>query len=262
MGFRVSCIQMDIAEKQVDNNLSTAIDAILRVGKSGADLVVLPEFFVTPFDYDYVDRIAVKPGSTIEQRLRDAAEKAGIYLIAGSIPERGQNGVFNTSFFFSNKGEIIGTYRKTHLFPLMDEDTHLISGNEMPVFDSPLGKIGIMICYDIRFPELARTMAINGAEILIVPAQFPYPRLDHWRVLLQARAVENQCFVVAVNRVGTFRETRFCGHSSVYDPWGELLSGSGDEPTVVSADIDPTAVQRIRERLPSLSARRDGLYAC
>lgn len=252
---------MNIVPGNRDENLSLATEAIERAAERGAHLVVLPEMFTTPFDYEYIYSIAEPvPGGDTIKTLADIAAKRNLYLVAGSIPEQGEGGVYNCSVLISTEGEILGRYRKTHLFPLMYEDTHLTPGDTITTFPTPLGEVGINICYDIRFPEVARATVLEGAELLVVPAQFPYPRLDHWRTLLRARAIENQCFVIAVNRVGKFNHTRFCGHSSIYDPWGNLLAGSGDEEALVEAEIDIHQVEQVRSSMECFNNRRTDLY--
>lgn len=251
---------MDIIPRNAEGNLGVAVDRITAAAAAGTDLVCLPEMFSSGFDYDYIGECAEPVSGSFITALRETARDAAIHLVCGSYPEREGERVYNTSVLIGPDGEIIGQYRKIHLFPLMEENLHLSPGQEIPVFETGLGKLGIMICYDIRFPELARALALRGAEILLVPAEFPYPRLDHWKCLLKARAVENQCFVVAVNRVGTSGSARFFGNSSIYDPWGELVAESGDTETVVTGAIDTGMVEDVRHRIPVFSDRRGDLY--
>lgn len=163
--------------------------------------------------------------------IKDLAKKYNVYNVwvaSGAIVERDETGIYNTVFLVDRKGEVIGKYRKMHLYSAMDEDVGFKNGTEMPVFDTEFGKIALMTCYDIRFVELSRTYALRGAETIIVVSNFPRPKVNHWRVLLQARAIENQLFIVACNRVGSALNSSYFGHSLIIDPWGEIIA-EGDE---------------------------------
>ena len=251
---------MDILPRDYEGNLGVAVDGITAAAAAGADLICLPEMFPSGFDFDYIEKCAEPLSGGFMTALRETARDAGVHVVCGSYPEREGEKIYNTAVLLGPDGRIIGKYRKIHLFPLMEENLHLTPGREIPVFETDLGKLGIMICYDIRFPELARALVLLGAEIILVPAEFPYPRLDHWKCLLQARAVENQCYVMAVNRVGTSGSTRFFGNSSLYDPWGERIAESGDTEDVVSGDIDTAVIEEVRRRIPVFSDRRGDLY--
>ena len=251
---------MDIRPRDAEGNLGVAVDRITAAAAAGADLVCLPEMFPTGFDYEYIRESAEPLSGPFMTALKETARDAGTYLVCGSYPEREKEKIYNTAVVIGSDGEIIGKYRKIHLFPVMDENLHLSPGREIPVFETGLGKLGVMICYDIRFPELARALVLGGAEILVVPAEFPYPRLDHWKCLLKARAVENQCFVLAVNRVGSVESTRFFGNSAIYDPWGEMIAGSGDSEDVITGTIDTALVEEVRRRIPVFADRRGDLY--
>jgi len=260
MKLRAAGIQMNILPRDCEGNLGVAVDRITAAAAAGADLVCLPEMFPTGFDYEYIGVRAEPLTGPFMTALTETARDAGIHLVCGSYPEREGEKIYNTAVLIGPGGRIIGKYRKIHLFPLMEENLYLSSGHEIPIFETDLGKLGIMICYDIRFPELARALALRGAEIILVPAEFPYPRLDHWKCLLKARAVENQCYIMAVNRVGTSGSARFFGNSSIYDPWGELIAGSGDDEAVVTGVIDTQVIEEVRRRIPVFSDRRADLY--
>ena len=142
----------------------------------------------------------------------------------------------------------------------MDEEKHLQSGDKLGLLNVSGTDAGMMICYDIRFPELARKLAINGAKMLFVPAQWPNPRLHHWRTLLMARAIENQMFVIACNRCGTSGTSTFFGHSLIIDPWGEIIAEAGEEESIIRAEIDLALVDTIRSKIPVFEDRRPQLY--
>ena len=178
--------------------------------------------------------------------LGELARSLKIYLAAGTLPEKEDGRFYNTAFFFNDQGKMLGKYRKVHLFPPMGEDTFFTPGQDCPVFDTPLARVGICICYDLRFPSQFADLAARGAEIILVPARFPHPRLDHWQILLRARAIENYLFVAGCNCIGTFNQQLFCGHSCIISPWGETLAEAGEREGVVMAEIDLDMVEESR----------------
>jgi len=258
--FIAGGIQMDVLYRNGKKNIKRAVELVKKAATAGAGLVCLPELFTTGFDYEYIRQTAEQVPGPITDSFSSLAAKLGIFLIAGSIPERYNGRIYNCAVFFGPDGRIIGSYRKSHLFPLMGEDREFEKGDLCAVFDAEIGRIGILICYDLRFPELARKLACSGAEMLVLPAEFPYPRLDHWRCLLQARAIENQCYVLGVNRVGIQNDAKFFGNTSIYDPWGNIISGSGDEEALVLGPVDMESVRNIRKKIPVFENRRPDLY--
>lgn len=184
--------------------------------------------------------------SVIIDWLGELALSLKIHLAAGTLPEKERGRFYNTAFFFNDQGKMLGKYRKMHLFPPMGEDTFFTPGQDCPVFDTPLARVGICICYDLRFPSQFADLAAKGAEIILVPARFPHPRLDHWQILLRARAIENYLFVAGCNCIGTFNQQLFCGHSCIISPWGETLAEAGAREGVVMAEIDLDMVEESR----------------
>lgn len=175
----------------------------------------------------------------------------------------------NTLFYISADGSVAGRYRKIHLFSLFREDRHVEPGERVEVIATEFGKVGFGICYDLRFPELFRKNAAAGAVLQILPAAFPHPRLEHWRTLVRARAIENQCFFVAVNQVGNEGgETaadaagaiRYFGHSMVVDPWGAILVEGEEAEALLTVDLDLDAVGRVRSELTAWNDRRPELF--
>ena len=184
--------------------------------------------------------------SEIIDWLGELALSLKIYLAAGTLPEKEGGRFYNTAFFFNDQGKMLGKYRKMHLFPPMGEDTFFTPGQDCPVFDTPLARVGICICYDLRFPSQFADLAARGAEIILLPARFPHPRMDHWQILLRARAIENYLFVAGCNCIGTFNQQLFCGHSCIISPWGETLAEAGEREGVVMAEIDLDMVEESR----------------
>jgi predicted amidohydrolase len=180
-------------------------------------------------------------------------------VIVGSLPEAHGDKVFNTAYLL-DRGSVAGTYRKMHLFSLMGEDRSLDSGDSILVADTSVGRVGVMICYDLRFPELARRLAVEGAEIIVVPGEWPKPREDHWRTLLRARAIENQLFVIAANCCGVVGKLDFFGESLILGPKGEILAEAGNQPGEPSALLDPAEMERWRESITCFKDRRPDCY--
>ncbi len=255
----LSLAQIDIAWGQPDANLSKAEEWIAEAHRRGSDLIVFPELWTTGYDLDNVDRYASAPGQGVFERLAQLAHQHSIY-ITGSILKRQGRAIYNCAPLFSPEGAFLGDYDKVHLFGLMDEDKYLAPGHQTPLFDLPWGRCALGICYDLRFPELFRKYALAGADLILVPAEWPYPRLEHWRTLLRARAIENECFIAACNRVGQGGEAQFFGHSAVIDPWGRCLVEAGESEILLTVSLDIQLVQDVRQRLTVFHDRRPDVY--
>ena len=267
---RVAAVQMSAgADKQ--QNIETAIGLIERAAGMGATLVSLPETWTYMGDSEGThDAGESIPGPTTE-RLAEVARKHRIWLHGGSVLEiaEGEPRVYNTTVVLDPDGNLAGQYRKIHLFDvsigddvLSQESATVAPGDEVVVVDMDGVKLGLTICYDLRFPELYRLLALKGAEIITVPAAFHYHTgKDHWEVLLRARAIENQVFVLAANACGNHPGGwKSHGRSMVVDPWGVVLATAGDGPGVCLAECDLDVLAQIRRELPSLANRRPGAY--
>ncbi|TKH36068.1 carbon-nitrogen hydrolase [Paenibacillus polymyxa] len=226
------------------------------------DLIVLPEMWNTGYALDRVHELADEEGTETRAWIAAFAATHQVNVVAGSIAEKKSDGhVYNTMLVFDRTGKEIASYSKIHLFRLMDEEKYLQPGEEKVVFSLDGGiQAGASICYDIRFPELARSLALSGANLLIVPAEWPHPRLHHWRTLLTARAIENQMYVIACNRVGRSGDTDFFGHSLIIDPWGEMIAEGGEQEEILTGSIESALVQDVRGRIPVFEDRRPLLY--
>jgi predicted amidohydrolase len=268
--IRVACVQMT-SRQDKDANLERARALVARAASTGADIVVLPEkwnLIGSADDY----RAAAEPldGGPSTQAMADWARTLGITLVGGSITERrdGRGKLSNTSCVFNAEGELVAVYRKIHLFDVeVGGHVYRESEAEEPGSDPVVARaedwaIGLTVCYDVRFPELYRILALQGAELATVPAHFTTPTgKDHWHVLLRARAIENQYYVAAAGQVGeTIRGKPAYGRSLIVDPWGVVLAQAPDEETVVTAEIDRAHMRDIRAKLPSLANRQADAY--
>ncbi|WP_342414646.1 carbon-nitrogen family hydrolase [Paenibacillus sp. FSL R10-2782] len=226
------------------------------------DLIVLPEMWNTGYALDRIHELADQEGAETREWISAFASTHQVNVVAGSIAEKKSDGhVYNTMLVFDRSGAEVASYSKIHLFRLMDEEKYLQPGEEKVLFTLDGGiQAGASICYDIRFPELARSLALSGANLLIVPAEWPHPRLHHWRTLLTARAIENQMYVIACNRVGRSGDTDFFGHSLIIDPWGEIIAEGGEQEDIITGTIESALVQDVRGRIPVFEDRRTSLY--
>ena len=254
----VSAVQMDVRTRDVRGNIERAFRHIQEAARRGSRAVLLPEMWNTGFAYPDLMDVARAAEAPTSEFLRDAAREAKMWVL-GTVPEPTPSGVYNTLLWVSPTGEVAGRYRKAHLFCPTNEDEFFVAGKEAPVVETDFASTGGLICFDIRFPELARLLTLGGAKILFVPAQFPNPRRDHWETLLRARAIENQVWVVAANRVGESGSLSFFGFSMIVDPWGRIAEGL-DAPRegVVTHRIDLELVDDVRSQLPC--PRRPDLY--
>jgi omega-amidase len=257
--FVVCGIQMDVKPSDVDHNLKTAVRLTEQSLKFAPNLIVFPEMFATGFAYKYLEKIAKEFFDDLAAFMMNMAAKTGAYVVGGSIPELHEGKLYNTSLLASPDRKILGLYRKIHPFTLTEEAKYFAGGNHISIIDTPLAKIGINICYDIRFPEIARKQTLSGMELLIVPSQFPHPRLHHWEALLKSRAIENQIYVVGVNRMGG-HNPKYFGHSMVIDPYGEVLDSSADKEDILVSEINLERIMEVRKAMPVLLDRRPEVY--
>lgn len=267
--MRVAAVQMN-SHDGVSRNLSIMAHRVKEAAHKGAELVLLPENFAFMGGTDEQRREVMESldaHGPIVSAVQEAALVNRVHVIAGGLPERSsQEGkVHNTCAVFSPSGERIATYRKIHLFDVdagdgqkYNESAAVVSGHEPVVVEINGFKVGLSICYDLRFPELYRALINRGAEVLVVPAAFTLMTgKDHWHVLLRARAIENQCFVIAAAQWGTHPRNRMTyGKSLVIDPWGDVIAQASDGEGVVLADIEKEQLDRLRKTFPSLSHRR------
>jgi len=260
MKLTVSLGQMDVHLGKPAKNLKMVREMTAVSTQNNADLVVFPELWSTGYDLENAAEYAAPIDQGMFQQVAELARKHNIHILGSNLSFMGEGAYGNTAVFFNNDGQSLGEYSKIHLFRLMNEEQFLAPGQHGTVVDTPWGKAGIAICYDLRFPELFRQYALAGAKIVFIPAEWPHPRLMHWQTLLKARAIENQMYIVACNRVGRSKETDFFGHSCVIDPWGEVLVDGDEGEGVLTADIDTALVDEVRTRIPVFEDRRPEIY--
>ena len=268
--IRVACVQMTSRTDRAAN-LETAERLVAQAAATGADIVVLPEKWNGIGDAAYYHETAepIGGGESVTA-MSSWARTHGVTLVGGSIVELrdGRDKRSNTSLVFDSDGEIVATYRKIHLFDVevggvvYRESESEEPGDAAVVADAEDWKVGLSVCYDVRFPELYRILALEGAQLVTVPAHFTTPTgKDHWQILLRARAIENQLYVAAAAQIGeTLPGKPAYGRSLIADPWGLVLAQAPDEETVISAELDRTHLEGIRARLPSLANRQANAY--
>ena len=268
--LRVACIQLESGPDKPEN-VAKADVLVERAAAAGAQLVVLPEKWNGLGGPAVLEELAepLDGGETVET-MAEWARRHGVWLVGGSITERraGRERLSNTCCVFGPDGLLAAVYRKIHLFDVevggrVYRESEAEEPGDEPVLVEAAGwGTGLSICYDLRFPELYRLLALEGAELLTVPANFTVATgRDHWHTLLRARAIENQCYVAAAGQIGEPLPGKpSYGHSLLVDPWGTVLADAPDEETIVVADLDRDRLRRLRERLPSLAHRRPEAY--
>lgn len=268
--IKLALLQMEVVDDK-SANIKKAKKMISSASKKGAELIILPEMFNCPYDNsrfrDYAENPSKSP--TLDAMAEISRDKQ-IHLVAGSIPELSQGNIYNTSFFFNDKGAILGFHRKMHLFDIdvpgkifFKESDTLTAGEKITVIESDLGKVGIGICYDIRFPELSRLMALKGADILVYPGAFNLTTGPaHWKTLLRSRALDNQIFIAATSPARNENASYVAyGHSLICNPWGEVIKEAGSGEEIIYSTINLEDNSKIRKELPVLSNRRDDVYS-
>ncbi|QLD85233.1 carbon-nitrogen family hydrolase [Natronomonas halophila] len=268
--MRLALAQLRIEAAAVDDNVDRAVSTIATAAEEGADLVALPEIFnVGYFAFESYERASEPLGGDTHQRVREAAIEHDVSVLAGTIVEDlagsadageavpAESGLANTAVLFDSDGKRRLVYRKHHLFGYDSAEAELlVPGEQLPTADIGGHTVGVTTCYDLRFPELYRRLVDDGATMVLVPSAWPYPRVEHWKLLPRARAVENLLYVGAVNGSAAFDDASLVGRSTVYDPWGTPLASSDDDATIVYADCDPERVDDVRTDFPALRDRR------
>lgn len=260
MRLTISLGQMDVVLGQPAANFERVREWTREAARRGSALVLFPELWSTSYDYEAVDRLAEPLGEGLFAQLSELARENHI-AIGGSVLEKQDGRVYNTFALHGGDGSLQAAYRKVHLFRLMDEDKWLAPGDRLELVETDWGMTGLGICYDLRFPEMFRRYALGGARLVLLPAEWPAVRTYHWQTLLRARAIENQMFVAACNRVGELRGEPFGGRSAVIDPWGEPLVEGGANESLLTTEIDLSKVDEARGRIKVFEDRRPDVYS-
>ena len=247
---------------QCDDNFAKAAALIAQTAKAEhPDVILLPELWNAGFFPKDAAGCADENGARTRAMMAELAKEYAVNLVAGSVITSRGGRVYNTAYVFDRAGDCIASYDKTHLFTPMGEDRTFAAGDALCRFRLDDGvNCAIIVCYDLRFPELVRTLALPGLDVLFVPAEWPDKRIVHLKTLARARAIENQMFLALSNGCGMANDTRFGGNSGILDPWGEWLAEAGAEETAITAELDLATLTKIRSTIPVFADRRPELY--
>jgi predicted amidohydrolase len=269
--LKIAMCQMEVVDDK-NKNLEKAKSMIIESKNKGADITILPEMFNCPYENEkFIQYCESQDNSISLDLISNIAKELNIHVLVGSIPELvvSNNKIYNTSFFFDDNGVLLGFHRKLHLFDIdvkdkiyFKESDTISAGDEITVIDTKLGKFAIAICFDMRFPELSRIMALKGSEILIFPGAFNLTTGPlHWKLLLRSRALDNQVFTIGVSRsLNKKQNYNAYGHSLISNPFGEVIVEAGYKEELIIAEIDLNEIAIVREELPLIKNRRTDLY--
>ena len=267
--IKLALCQMNVVDNK-EKNMKTARLMIEESISKNADFIILPEMFNCPYSNDkFIEYGEKEKSSETLSEISKLAKSNNAYILAGSIPEIEEDKLYNTSYLFDRQGNVIAKHRKMHLFDIdvkgkitFKESDVLTAGNDFTIADTEFGKVGIGICYDIRFPELAKIMVENGALILIYPGALNMTTGPaHWELLFRSRAMDNQTFCIgvapALNNDASYHSY---GHSIITNPWGEVIAQASEKESLIISEIDLSEIKKVREELPLLKNKRDDLY--
>jgi len=267
--FNVALLQTLVYDNK-EKNANNAVGLIQKVSNEGADVAVLPEMFCCPYDNSYFKAFGEEEGGFLYKAMKSAAKEFGIYIVAGTIPELDGNKVYNTSYVFNKNGEQIAKHRKMHLFDIdveggqyFKESDTFSPGSDVTVFDTEFCKIGLAVCYDIRFPELSRLMVNEGAEVIIVPGAFNMTTGPaHWELHFRARALDNQVYTIGVSPARDYEASYHSyGNSIIASPWGNVINRMDEKEGYIIQEVDLDYVRKVRNDLPLLKHRRNDVYS-
>jgi predicted amidohydrolase len=259
--MRISLGQFDVALGRPQDNLEKVKEMVAEAARRDSDLVVFPELWSTGYDLENAAVHASRTDLGVFAEVAGLALRHKVHILGSCLSFLGEGSFGNTAVLHGPDGELMGQYSKIHLFRLMDEEQYLTAGEHLTLVEAEWGISGLAICYDLRFPELFRAYALGGARIVFLPSEWPHPRLAHWQTLLRARAIENQMYIVACNRIGRSKKAEFFGHSCIIDPWGETVIEGEEEEILLTADIDLAKVDEVRAKIPIFADRRPSLYS-
>ena len=260
--MKIAIAQIDCSLGDIASNCAKIPLYAKRAKEQGCDGIVFPEMIDTGYEMHTVQQVASSWTDQPFAVAKGAAGDSGMYLICG-LSEREGEKIYNSIAVFDPAGSLTGKYRKTHLLSLdpVNEDHYLTAGDSVETVEIGGMKWGLSICYDLRFPEVSRSLMRRGAEVIVVCAAWPFPRQSHWKTLTAARAIENQSYVIATNRVGVDGPITFCGSSCIVDPYGNIIaSGSDTSEELLAAEITQEAVTTLRQDMPIVKSRREDLY--
>lgn len=261
MNPKIALIQMSSIFAEPEKNFSHAIELMDEAMAQKPDILVLPETFNTGFfPTDNLEELADKEGQTTKKLFSEYAKKHSVNIVAGSVTTLKNNKVFNTAYIFDKHGKLVAEYDKIHGFTPSGEHNYYQGGNKLVTFNLAGMKCGIIICYDIRFCELVRSLALKGIELLFIPAHWPLIRKNHWINLATTRAIENQMYVCAVNACSKAGDTIFGGNSLLINPWGEEICHLDEAEEVQFGTVDLSIIKDIRESINVFRDRKLSLY--
>ncbi len=258
--MKAALLQMAVLERNETANVARGL-YLLEEAAKGHDIMVLPEIWTTGYSIGHLEWEAAKANGSLIRDICSIAGKNSCAIIAGSIAMKREGRVYNTSLAINKEGKIVNIYDKTHLFGLFNEEKYFAPGNNFNAFDLDGVCCGSTICYDLRFPELYRHLALQGAELIFCPAEWPKARGNVWELLLQARAMENQLFMIGVNCAGEFKGAPFYGHSMAVDPYGKIIGEAGDGEEILSVEIDLSKAAKLRQSINVLADVRRELIS-
>lgn len=264
--MQLSLGQFEVARADAASNLDQIAELAREARSAESDLLCLPEMCTTGFDWAW-NRAELSRAADHVATVASIAQSCGIAICGSFLEETEVGGAANTFRYFDALGTLLGQYRKLHLFTLFHEERHVEAGTTCEPFTTEHGTFGATICYDLRFPELYRRLTAGGAALHFVPAAFPHPRLEHWRTLLRARAIENQTYIVATNQCGReghgkdVGDIRYFGHSMVVSPWGDIIAEAEEKPCLQHIAVDLDAVAKVRKQLSAWEDRRTDLFS-
>ena len=260
--MKVAILQMQVALGEPDTNIATLQQLAAQAMTKKPDVLLLPELWLQGFYPRPITDYADTDGRTAQSILGRLAQNYQVNIVGGTVARAHQGQVFNTCYIFNRAGQLTASYDKTHLFSPSEEHKAFVPGNKLVTFTLDGTKCGIAVCYDLRFPELCRSLALSGIQVLFLPAAWPLKRLRHWQILLQARAIENQFFVAACNAAGIDgSRQQLAGHSAIIDPWGEILASAGTAEAVIDCQLDLAVQTGIKLSIDVFGDRRPQLYA-
>ncbi len=259
MSINIALAQMALTLGEPEKNYQKVHDWVGKAANQGVDMILLPELWASGYDLKNCQSYAATLYEGDFARMRSLAEEYKI-IIGGSLIEQENDAFYNTFVLYDQSGTMINSYRKVHLFRMLNEEQYFKAGDRLVMVETEWGKIGMATCYDLRFPEMFRAYSVSGVELILVVAEWAQRRINHWRQLLQARAVENQCFIAAVNKTGMSQGEKLGGYSAVINPMGEYLVQGGEEEELLSAVVKLKEVKKIRRWMPVMQDRKPKVY--